>query len=286
MQRNHPYQLRSIEVRDFKSIEHASVDLHPITIVIGANSSGKSSLLQIVLALAQVIRSKRSGPTFPLNGEYARFGNFEETVRFTEPQGRRDAIDKRRIEVGVVMHGHYNYPFFFRDPKEGEFPEEDPTYIEWRLDLARGQSSDSGSASLDAIEICAYNSKQDGTQINLFEYKLRGLTSMESDDQHRDHPIIAGMENLSSGQITLTSDDSYFAERTEDDVETKVNCGAVRLREGMPEAVYTLCTFGETIGRRWWQAVERHVMRRRYGAQDPRMFYEGSVESALDPKTL
>ena len=82
----HPYQLRQIELRDFKSVEQASVDLRPLTVVVGANSSGKSTLLQSILAVTQAVRSGTSSAEFPLNGEFVRLGSFEETRNFQAAQ--------------------------------------------------------------------------------------------------------------------------------------------------------------------------------------------------------
>ena len=80
--REHPFRLRRIEMRDFKSVASASVELHPLTVVVGANSSGKSTLLQSILALAQAVRSDVATPELPLNGEFVRLGSFDETRNF------------------------------------------------------------------------------------------------------------------------------------------------------------------------------------------------------------
>ena len=82
----HPYQLRRIELRDFKSVAQASVDFRPLTVVVGANSSGKSTLLQSILAVTQAVRSRTASAEFPLNGEFVRLGTFEETRNFLATQ--------------------------------------------------------------------------------------------------------------------------------------------------------------------------------------------------------
>lgn len=82
----HPYQLRRVELRDFKSVARASVDLRPLTVVVGANSSGKSTLLQSILAVTQAVRSRIGSAEFPLNGEFVRLGTFDETQNFTAVQ--------------------------------------------------------------------------------------------------------------------------------------------------------------------------------------------------------
>lgn len=79
---DHPYQLRRIELQDFKSVAQASVELRPLTVVVGANSSGKSTLLQSILAVTQAVRAGTTAAEFPLNGEFVRLGTFEETRNF------------------------------------------------------------------------------------------------------------------------------------------------------------------------------------------------------------
>lgn len=45
--------LTSLSLRNFKSIKEAKLDLSPLTILVGRNSSGKSTLIQAILLLAQ-----------------------------------------------------------------------------------------------------------------------------------------------------------------------------------------------------------------------------------------
>lgn len=80
--RDHQYQLRRIVLKDFKSVDQASVDLSPLTVVVGANSAGKSTLLQSILAVTQAVRSRTGDTDFPLNGDLIRLGTFEETRNF------------------------------------------------------------------------------------------------------------------------------------------------------------------------------------------------------------
>ncbi len=67
-------RINSIELNNFKCFEKLHIKTPKITLLTGANSSGKSSVLQGVLVAAQ-------SPTFPhelsLNGEYVQLGNFE-----------------------------------------------------------------------------------------------------------------------------------------------------------------------------------------------------------------
>ncbi len=74
--------LGQIRIHNFKSVGDATVDLNPLTVVVGRNSSGKSTLLQTVLALVQAIRSHSNSERFPLNGDLVRLGTFDELLTF------------------------------------------------------------------------------------------------------------------------------------------------------------------------------------------------------------
>ena len=90
---DHPFQLRAFELRDFKSIRDQRVDLGPLTVVVGANSAGKSTLLQAILALAQAVRSEGATSEFPLNGSLIRLGTFDETRNYLAER------DRAQIEI-------------------------------------------------------------------------------------------------------------------------------------------------------------------------------------------
>jgi predicted ATPase len=79
--------LRKWRLNSFKSVAHqVEVDLAPLTVVVGANSSGKSTLIQSILLMAQnAMRSdERSTPKsrgiFELNGPLVQLGTFRETA--------------------------------------------------------------------------------------------------------------------------------------------------------------------------------------------------------------
>ena len=77
------FPLRKIFLRNFKSVKDAEVTISPLTVVVGANSSGKSTLLQSILSISQAISKDLNGTTYPLNGEKIRLGTFAETRSFS-----------------------------------------------------------------------------------------------------------------------------------------------------------------------------------------------------------
>jgi predicted ATPase len=54
------------------------LDLKPLTVFCGANSSGKSSLLQSILLLAQTMRRREKESSIDLNGDYTSLGTFDD----------------------------------------------------------------------------------------------------------------------------------------------------------------------------------------------------------------
>lgn len=77
-----PGSLRSLarlgwRIENFKALEYADVDLQPVTILAGANSSGKSSFLQSILLLAQ----SEVENTVALNGPLVTLGEVRDVIR-------------------------------------------------------------------------------------------------------------------------------------------------------------------------------------------------------------
>ena len=72
-----PMLINSLGLKNFKCFEELDVKFAPITLLTGANSSGKSSLINAILAVLQTEQ-------FPFylspNGKYVNMGSFEEIV--------------------------------------------------------------------------------------------------------------------------------------------------------------------------------------------------------------
>lgn len=79
--------LRRWRIGAFKSVNNkVEIDLAPLTVVVGANSSGKSTLIQSILLLAQNAsrleekNTAKARGIFELNGPLVQLGTFRETV--------------------------------------------------------------------------------------------------------------------------------------------------------------------------------------------------------------
>lgn len=71
--------MTAIRLQSFRSfLDTGFVDLRPLTILVGKNSSGKSSFLRFLPLLRQSVETRTRGP-IQWHGEYVDFGSFKET---------------------------------------------------------------------------------------------------------------------------------------------------------------------------------------------------------------
>jgi predicted ATPase len=85
--------IQDITLENFKGFKRLDqLNIKPITILCGTNSSGKSSILQSILLLKQTLDSKNNNQTLLLNGRFVHLGTFE------------NIIYQKKIENNVVFN--------------------------------------------------------------------------------------------------------------------------------------------------------------------------------------
>ena len=116
------------KVFNFKSIrEETELDLSPLTIFAGANSSGKSTFIQSVLLVAQTLAHKISSRSVILNGALTSLGQFDDlksssgeseqiTIKCTcRPLPDHEAVIPRRSQHGLRSAFYYSPPNQLRE---------------------------------------------------------------------------------------------------------------------------------------------------------------------------
>ncbi|WP_119791781.1 DUF3696 domain-containing protein [Flavobacterium anhuiense] len=74
-----------LTIKNFRSFKDQDFSFSKINILIGENSSGKSSLLKFFLALKQTLSSQNNTETnFAFSGQYADLGNYKETIFYNQ----------------------------------------------------------------------------------------------------------------------------------------------------------------------------------------------------------
>jgi predicted ATPase len=92
--------LKSISLENFKCFEHIKLDISPLTILCGINSSGKSSVINSLLMLKQSYEDNVMANNMRFNGKYIKCGSFEDvsTDRNNEPIKFEIEYELRRPE--------------------------------------------------------------------------------------------------------------------------------------------------------------------------------------------
>ncbi len=71
--------LTKIRLKNFKAFrDTGSLEIAPLTVLTGQNSSGKSAILRAMMALRQTVESRDQSTAFVSTGEYVNLGTFEE----------------------------------------------------------------------------------------------------------------------------------------------------------------------------------------------------------------
>jgi len=106
--------LSGLELLNFKAFEKLSLDLLPITVFLGPNNSGKSSILASIRLLTQTIESFDSQIVLLLNGIMGDFGTFGDVVYSGH------GVSRQSFQIGIkvkslVTSSEANLPAKFWD---------------------------------------------------------------------------------------------------------------------------------------------------------------------------
>lgn len=67
--------IEHLEFRNYKAFANGAIEFSPITILLGANSVGKSSIIQLLLLLAQTANDKKNISALKINGDQVSLGS-------------------------------------------------------------------------------------------------------------------------------------------------------------------------------------------------------------------
>ncbi len=111
-----PSQLTKIGVGGFKSLrDDQAVELRPLTILAGANSAGKSSLLQPLLLLKQTLEEGYDPGALSLNGPNVRFTEMDQL--FWRPKAASERSHEFRVKLTADAGIEVALSFAERDRK-------------------------------------------------------------------------------------------------------------------------------------------------------------------------
>lgn len=110
--------ISSLYVCGFKSLfEGSSIEVRPLTILAGANSSGKSSIMQPLLMMKQTLEATYDPGALLIDGPHVRFTSVEQFL------SKRDRKPVDEFEIGLDIKGekgiHSVSEIFRKDAKKG-----------------------------------------------------------------------------------------------------------------------------------------------------------------------
>jgi energy-coupling factor transporter ATP-binding protein EcfA2 len=251
--------LEEIRLTNFKSVRESKVDLRPLTAIVGRNSSGKSTLLQSVLALAQAVRRNFASEAFPLNGDLVRLGSFDEVRNF-------DAGADDRIGLGFKAQVEYRL-----HRRSGPILTI-PGTVDWdvRLQAPSGETG-LGHAVIEAIEFGLQSTDEaDPVDLRLSATNIRGNTIQA--------PLPDRPMRFFGGRLEDLQVDGQLTDERSGEV---ANVDLMSISGGLPVAAFRLDTRFNVRFRYWWDAVT-DLLEPQLEDSMPTIFGDDPVAWAID----
>ena len=228
--------LREWRVKNFKSIKDAELRFAPLTVLVGANSSGKTSLLQSILLAAQAAQAENEGATFPLNGSLASVGAFNE-VRFAHAKGGSVCLGGRfelptDLPPSLAARTRQTLP-------SGRFRA--PGMIDWSIELDAPAVNEPGSAEIAAVEARVRQPAPD--QEVAFSATRRGQGVIEAD-----------VERFRLGSLVSPSREAFslgFTGALSTADVGQLSLHGILLRAGLPHGLLTRWRLGDAAATVW-----------------------------------
>jgi predicted ATPase len=254
--------LSRIDIGNFKSIQSASLHLRQLTVLVGENSAGKSSVLQTVFLLSQIARGRTRPDVVSLNGMEISVGNFSDVLYSGAPG--------ETIEIGLTV------PTFggllrrralsnrFRQPGRSRSymvqGEEDRSEASWALTLAE-PATQLGVAEILRVRV---QNSRDGVELTVEPNEDR----LQIDEIYEHSRRLGLIRGVPSGRIRLSHDEvgaTRFRGRVHVEGngaafdETDEELPAVAVENGFPMELYSYVNESLALAQRWVELVTRRT---------------------------
>jgi predicted ATPase len=253
--------LKTWKVRNFKSIKDAELSFAPLTLLVGANSSGKTSLMQSILLVVQAAQGENRGSTFPLNGSLVSVGGFND-ARFAHSEA--DAA----IEIG----GRLQFSQELADRRPPRITpaalRSDLEKIYWRLTFDRPAEHEPGSTEIAAVEFRVEQPEEIADHPSALELRSN-RTTREASGSNADDQMLARGRMVVWAHAFLASRDEFslgFGGMVSAG-ETPVPIRGLLLRAGIPHDVLISWQLANAAAESW---VESRLLRSSYGFSSER----------------
>lgn len=105
--------LKSISLENYKCFkDKTTIDIAPLTVLCGVNSSGKSSILKSLLMLKQSYENGSTLNSLSLNGKYTNNGLFKDTVY--SHKEKSFTISNKFLNPSSILLLNSSFPFLIK----------------------------------------------------------------------------------------------------------------------------------------------------------------------------
>ena len=203
-------QIREIRIKGYKSLaDETNLEIRPLTIIAGANSSGKSSVMQPLLLLKQTLASPSDSESLQIAGPNVAFTNYKQMLY--QCAGNKKPAKKISIGFTLEWETHFhkvNLSYSLTDSGlvldrqlvESGNDEENPT----KIDLTPGNLSDSALLDLPRHLQNMLNSMGDAQRANYTFHAKPSRGLMELMLAHKERR----MSNFRLGNFMLAADEA------------------------------------------------------------------------------
>jgi predicted ATPase len=272
--------VRAWRVRNFKSIAEAELALAPLTVLVGANSSGKTSLIQSILLVAQAAQGGNQGSTFPLNGPLVSAGGFDE-ARFAHSRGAA-------LGIGATLELSSEVAMAGTSVSRAERTRLGRTatlgvrwVMKWEATFDAPAVNEPGSAEIASVDLGVEQIDQEpepGSQLKLSSSR-RGQGQVEADRERR-----------RLGNLVLPTRDvfslGFIGELSASDINPLPIRGLL-LRAALPHNVVTTSCLGDAAASVWAESrMLRPFWTASSGVREVRSVTATRGEAQADEATL
>ena len=119
--------LKSISLENYKCFkDETTIDIAPLTVLCGVNSSGKSSILKSLLMLKQTAEGKLSEPLLLLSGDLVDCGTFDSVINSNTEKDKKTFFVRNKFEIN--NHKLFSTGTFIKRQDAKEFNELEKIY--------------------------------------------------------------------------------------------------------------------------------------------------------------
>jgi predicted ATPase len=282
--------ISKLRIENFKSIESAKLDFSPLTVLVGANSAGKSSVLQAIFLLSQIVRGHSQSGLVNLNGAELQLGvfgdikhsigrrrsgtiEFEIEVNVEDP--RRTPSEPRTAKSTRVTTRTRQLDTREQDPAVGE-PKHDHESLRWSISLSAPEKTQVGLAKLTSTKVAADRP----------EGEIRAVFTPPKSRGHLDQDNVPRLVRIRPGTAFTRSIDSnrFFDGRLsgpfqlDQESESEAESGALRflglLENALPQKIFIEQPDTSALSTTWLNGLAtqfRHLRRELQGDGDPKL---------------